>query len=97
MIRKISIKFIIGFSLIFSLSFIVLNQTVKEFIRAFLINHFSNNKASALFSYPVVIDGAKVGIFRFVKDFSLLYAQAKLSSFEIAKNQRCAGLNLALA
>ncbi|MFW5438622.1 sensor histidine kinase [Paenibacillus apiarius] len=166
MIRKISIKFLIGFFLIFSLSFIVLNQTVKEFIRtsnqkivtselvgvknnsnvyvrqAFLINHFTSNelyfgemalemandlkhatgsnvsiytvdgellyssdkymfpyqkdsdlkqaikgrtaysityehnKASVLFSYPVVIDGSKVGILRFSKDFSLIYAQS---------------------
>ncbi|RJG23506.1 cell wall metabolism sensor histidine kinase WalK [Paenibacillus thiaminolyticus] len=166
MIRKISIKFLIGFFLIFSLSFIVLNQTVKEFIRtsnqklvtselvgvknnsnvyvrqAFLINHFTSNElyfgemalemandlkhatgsnvsvytvdgellyssdksmfpyqkdsdlkqaikgrtaysitydhntASVLFSYPVVIDGSKVGILRFSKDFSLIYAQS---------------------
>ncbi|WP_058830552.1 sensor histidine kinase [Paenibacillus polymyxa] len=165
MIRKISIKFLIGFFLIFSLSFIVLNQTVKEFIRtsnqnlvtselvglknnsnvyvrqAFLINHFSSNelyfggiakeiatdlnhttnssigvytvegkllyapdnspfqqqmqsdlqqaiggntaysitydrnKTTVLFSYPVVIDGSKVGILRFYKDFSSLYEQ----------------------
>lgn len=166
MIRKISIKILIGFFLIFSLSFIVLNQTVKEFIRtsnqkivtselvgvknnsnvyvrqAFLINHFTSNElyfgemalemanelkhatgsnvsvytvdgellyssdksmfpyqkdsdlkqaikgrtaysityehntASVLFSYPVVIDGSKVGILRFSKDFSLIYAQS---------------------
>ncbi|KAF6615448.1 ATP-binding protein [Paenibacillus polymyxa] len=165
MIRKISIKFLIGFFLIFSLSFVVLNQTVKEFIRtsnqnlvtselvglknnsnvyvrqAFLINHFSSNelyfgeiareiatnlnhttdssigvytvegkllyapdssifqqqmqsdlqqaidgntaysitydrnKTTVLFSYPVVIDGSKVGILRFYKDFSSLYEQ----------------------
>lgn len=163
--RKISIKFLVGFFLIFSLSFIVLNQTVKEFIRtsnqklvtsdliglknnsnvyvrqAFLINHFTSNKlyfgemaqemandlnhatgssvgvytidgellyadrsvfsgdkesdlkqaidgktaysityehnkASVLFSYPVVIDGSRVGILRFSKDFSLLYQQS---------------------
>jgi signal transduction histidine kinase len=164
--RKISIKFLVGFFLIFSLSFIVLNQTVKEFIRtsnqklvtsdltglknnsnvyvrqAFVINHFTSNKlyfgemaqemandlnhatgssvgvytidgellyasdksvfsedkesdlkqaidgktaysityehnkASVLFSYPVVIDGSKVGILRFSKDFSLLYQQS---------------------
>ncbi|MBE3650777.1 sensor histidine kinase [Paenibacillus polymyxa] len=165
MIRKISIKFLIGFFLIFSLSFVVLNQTVKEFIQtsnqnlvtselvglknnsnvyvrqAFLINHFSSNelyfgeiareiatnlnhttdssigvytvegkllyapdssifqqqmqsdlqqaidgntaysitydrhKTTVLFSYPVVIDGSKVGILRFYKDFSSLYEQ----------------------
>ncbi|WP_318627353.1 HAMP domain-containing sensor histidine kinase [Paenibacillus polymyxa] len=165
MIRKISIKFLIGFFLIFSLSFVVLNQTVKEFIRtsnqnlvtseliglknnsnvyvrqAFLINHFSSNelyfgeiareiatnlnhttdssigvytvegkllyapdssifqqhmqsdlqqaiggntaysitydrnKTTVLFSYPVVIDGSKVGILRFYIDFSSLYEQ----------------------
>ncbi|MFB6365586.1 ATP-binding protein [Paenibacillus elgii] len=166
MIRNISVKSIVGFLLIFSLSFLVLNQTVKESIRtsnqklvtselvglknnsnvyvrqAFLINHFTNNKlyfsqmaqemasdlnhatgsivsvytvegkllyssdqsmfpseknsdlkqaidgktaysityernkASVLFSYPVVIDGTKVGILRFSKDFSLLYTQS---------------------
>lgn len=168
MIRKISVKFLIGFFLIFSFSFVVLNQTVKEYIRtsnqklvtselvglksnskvyvrqAFLINHYSSNElyfgemaqemasdlnhstgssvgiysvdgkllhasdpsvfppekdsdlrqavdgntaysitfeskkkgASVLFSYPVVIDGAKVGILRFAKDFSLLYRQS---------------------
>lgn len=165
MIRKISIKFLIGFLLIFSLSFVVLNQTVKEFIRnsnqslvtneleglknnsngyvrqAFLINHYSSNQlyfgeiakeiavdlnrmtdsgvgiynlngkllyasdatvfpihmqsdlqqaisgntaysitydgrhTTVLFSYPVIIDGAKVGILRFHKDFSALYRQ----------------------
>lgn len=165
MIRKISIKFLIGFFLIFSLSFVVLDQTVKEFIRssnqslvtdeleglknnsngyvyqAFLINHYSNNQlyfgeiakeiavdlnrmtdsrvgiysltgkllytpdrsafpsdmqsdlqqavagntaysityngksTTVLFSYPVIIDGAKVGILRFHKDFSSLYQQ----------------------
>ncbi|WP_411350094.1 ATP-binding protein [Paenibacillus sp. WLX2291] len=165
MVRKISIKFLVGFFLIFSLSFVVLNQTVKEFIRssnqslvtneleglknnsngyvrqAFLINHYSSNQlyfgeiakeiaidlnrmtdssvgiynlsgkllyapdassfpansqsdleqaiggntaysityngknTTVLFSYPVVIDGAKVGILRFHKDFSALYQQ----------------------
>lgn len=166
MIRNISVKFIIGFFLIFLLSFLVLNQTVKESIRtsnkkivaseliglknnsniyvrqAFLINHFSNNrlyfgqmaeemandlnhatgssvsvytvngellyasdesiphltngdlkqavegkaaysitydrdKTSVLFSYPVFIDGTKVGILRFFRDFSLLYEQSR--------------------
>ncbi|WP_068618258.1 HAMP domain-containing sensor histidine kinase [Paenibacillus tuaregi] len=167
MIRTIRAKFIVGFFLIFSLSFLVLNQTVKEVIRtsnqrivtsdltglknnsnvyvrqAFLINHFTNNKlyfgqmaeemvndlnhatgssvsaytvdgvllfssdklkftgrgdddlkqaiagrtaynitydgdqGAVLFSYPVVIDGTKVGILRFAKDFSLLYEQSK--------------------
>ncbi|RJE87775.1 sensor histidine kinase [Paenibacillus sp. 1011MAR3C5] len=166
MIRKISLKFLLGFILIFSISFVVLNQTVKESIRtsnqnlittelvglknnsnvyvrqAFLINHFSNNElyfgemaeelgknlyhatgnsvgvytvqgdllfstdksaflqlekndlveaingktaynirsdenqTSVLFSYPVVIDGSKVGILRFSKDFTLLYQQS---------------------
>lgn len=166
MVNKISTKFLLGFLLIFSLSFVVLNQTVKEFTRtgnqnlitselvglknnsnvyvrqAFLINHFSNNelyfgemaeelgntlnhstgnsvgvytvngellyasdqslfseakendiqeaiegktaysinyndnKTSVLFSYPVVIDGSKVGILRFYKDFTLLYQQS---------------------
>lgn len=167
MVRKISIKFIIGLLLIFSLSFIVLNQTVKGYIessnrnlvsselngfknnsnvyirQAFLINHFTSNemyfgeiapeiardlthttnssvgiytiqgkllytsdssvfsqhqqkesdlqqaingnttysitydshKTTVLFSYPVVIDGSKIGILRFYKDFSTLYEQ----------------------
>jgi signal transduction histidine kinase len=164
--HKISTKFLVGFLFIFSLSFIVLNQTVKEYIfagnqklitselvglknnsnvyvrQAFLINHFSSNElyfgemaeelgnnlnhatgnsvgiytvngellhtsdksafsrtknddlqeavsgktaynisyednnASVFFSYPVVIDGAKVGILRYYKDFSLLYKQS---------------------
>lgn len=166
MLRTIKGKFIIGFFLIFSLSFLVLNQTVKSVIRssnekivtsdlielkknsivyinqAFLINHYKNNelyfgdmadeiveslthstgshvsvytldgtmlsssnrtvfsqgidddlkkaingknayhitydrnKAQVFFSYPVVIDGAKVGILRFSKNFNLLYKQS---------------------
>ncbi|MBT2286755.1 HAMP domain-containing histidine kinase [Paenibacillus polymyxa] len=164
--HKISIKFLVGFLLIFSFSFVVLSQTVKQIIhtsnqnlittelvglknnsnvyvrQTFLINHFTNNelyfgemaeelgnnlnyatgnsvgvytvngellyatdkslfaepkrtdlqeaihgktayninynedKTSVLFSYPVVIDGSKVGILRFYKDFSLLYQQS---------------------
>ncbi len=164
--KRISVKFLVGFFLIFFLSFLILNQTVKEFIQssnqklvtselvglknnsniyvrqAFLINHFTSNtlyfgemaqemaddlnhatgsavgvytvegellhasdssmfgqhqendlqqavngnmaysitydhsSAVALFSYPVVIDGARVGILRFSKDFSLLYQQS---------------------
>lgn len=164
--RKISIKFLLGFLLIFSFSFLVLSQTVKEIIhtsnqnlittelvglknnsnvyvrQTFLINHFSSNelyfgemaeelginlnhatgnsvgvytldgemlfasdkslfsqpqrtdlqeaidgktayninydddKTTVLFSYPVVIDGSKVGILRFYKDFSQLYQQS---------------------
>ncbi|MCI1775260.1 sensor histidine kinase [Paenibacillus lautus] len=166
MIRTIRAKFIVGFFVIFSLSFLVLNQTVKEIIRtsnqkivtsdlvglknnsnvyvrqAFLINHFTNNKlyfgqmaeemvndlkhatsshvsaytvdgkllfssderrfsgpsdadlrqaiegktaytitygrnsGTVLYSYPVIIDGVKVGILRFTKDFTLLYEQS---------------------
>ncbi|MCY9100065.1 HAMP domain-containing histidine kinase [Bacillus inaquosorum] len=166
MFRTIKGKFIIGFFLIFSLSFLVLNQTVKSVIwssnekivtsdlielkknsivyinQAFLINHYKNNelyfgdmaeeiveslthstgsnvgvytvdgtllsssnktvfsqgsdedlkkavngknayritydrnKAQVSFSYPVIIDGAKVGILRFSKDFNLLYKQS---------------------
>ncbi|WP_026280984.1 HAMP domain-containing sensor histidine kinase [Paenibacillus massiliensis] len=166
MMKRISVKFLVGFFLIFFLSFLILNQTVKEFIQssnqklvtselvglknnsniyvrqAFLINHFTSNtlyfgemaqemandlhhatgsavgvytvegellhasdnsmfgqhqendlqqavngnmaysitydhsSAVALFSYPVVIDGARVGILRFSKDFSLLYQQS---------------------
>jgi Signal transduction histidine kinase len=165
-LRTIKGKFIIGFFLIFSLSFLVLNQTVKSVIwssnekivtsdlielkknsivyinQAFLINHYKNNElyfgdmadeivdslthstgsnvgvytvdgtllsssnktvfsqgidedltkaingknayhitydrnqAQVFFSYPVVIDGAKVGILRFSKDFNLLYKQS---------------------
>ncbi|MGG4342257.1 ATP-binding protein [Paenibacillus lautus] len=166
MIRTIRAKFIVGFFLIFCLSFLVLNQTVKEIIRtsnqeivtsdlvglknnsnvyvrqAFLINHFTNNtlyfgqmaeemvndlnhatsshvsaytvdgkllfssdqrefsgqsdedlrqaiegktaytitygrnSGTVLYSYPVIIDGVKVGILRFTKDFTLLYEQS---------------------
>ncbi|KMM61363.1 ATPase [Bacillus glycinifermentans] len=166
MLRTIKGKFIIGFLLIFSLSFLVLNQTVKKIIwssneetvtsdlvelkknsivyvnQAFLINHYKSNelyfgdmademadnlhrstgsdvsvynvngallsssnkkvfsgksdddlkqaikgktayhisndrnKAEVFFSYPVVVDGTKVGILRFSKDFNLLYKQS---------------------
>ncbi|MDA1476903.1 sensor histidine kinase [Bacillus changyiensis] len=166
MLRTIKSKFIIGFFLIFSLSFLILNQTVKKMIlssnqeivtsdlvelkknsivyvnQSFLINHYKNNKlyfgdmaddmvnhlshstesnvsvytvdgqllsssakkvfarssdddlkkaingmtayhitydrnkAEVFFSYPVVIEGKKVGILRFSKDFSLLYKQS---------------------
>lgn len=165
MLHTLRAKFVVGFLLIFGFSFLVLNVTVKEFIRdsnrkiitsdlvdlknnsnvyvrqAFLINHFTNddlyfgqmaeemvsdlhratssdvsaytvdgillsssNQAefagreaddlqlaidgktaytityegsagSVLYSYPVVIDGVKVGILRFAKDFSSLYEQ----------------------
>ncbi|MCM3628326.1 ATP-binding protein [Paenibacillus glycanilyticus] len=165
MLRTLRAKFVIGFFLIFCLSFLVLNITLKEYIRssnrsiitsdlvelknnsnvyvhqAFLINHFTNNDlyfgqmaeemvsdlhratssdvsaytvdgillyssdeskfagrstedlklslggktaytityegstGSVLYSYPVVIDGVKVGILRFAKDFSALYEQ----------------------
>ncbi|MCY6958552.1 sensor histidine kinase [Clostridium brassicae] len=34
------------------------------------------NKTMVYFSYPVVIDNNKVGILRFIKDYSLLYAQS---------------------
>ncbi|SFI27582.1 Signal transduction histidine kinase [Paenibacillus sp. UNC496MF] len=165
MLRTIRAKFAVGFLLIFCLSFLLLNVTLKEYIRssnrtiitsdlvelknngnvyvrqAFLINHFTNNDlyfgqmaeemvgdlrratssdvsaytvdgvllyssdqtkfagrstsdlklalagktaytityagsaGSVLYSYPVVIDGVKVGILRFAKDFSSLYEQ----------------------
>lgn len=166
MLHTIKGKFIIGFFLIFSLSFLVLNQTVKSVIwssnekivtsdlidlkknsivyinQAFLINHYKNNelyfgdmadeiveslthstgnnigvytvngtllsssnktvfsqgadedlkkaingknayhithdqnKAEVFFSFPVVIDGTKVGILRISKNFNLLYKQS---------------------
>ncbi|MCY8021304.1 sensor histidine kinase [Bacillus licheniformis] len=166
MLRTIKGKFIVGFFLIFSLSFLVLNHTVKNVIwssnekivtsdlvelkknstvyvnQAFLINHYKNNelyfgdmademvdnlnhstgsnvgvytvdgallsssdqkvfsrgsdedlqqaikgktayhitynrnKAKVFFSYPVVIEGTKVGILRFSKNFDLLYKQS---------------------
>ncbi len=166
MFRTISAKFAVGFLLIFTFAFLILDQTVKEVIRtsyqkiitddliglknnssvyvrqAFLINHYTNGElyfgqmaeemvsdlhyatssdvgayaadgtllsssdrtafanrtdvdlkqalsgktaysitydddsGSVLFSYPVVIDGVKVGILRFSKDFSLLYGQS---------------------
>ncbi|MDF9412350.1 HAMP domain-containing histidine kinase [Brevibacillus laterosporus] len=37
---------------------------------------YDQNNGEVFFSYPVVIDGSKVGILRFVKDFSLLYEQS---------------------
>ncbi|NEW04833.1 HAMP domain-containing histidine kinase [Paenibacillus sp. SYP-B3998] len=39
--------------------------------------HYTNSTAQVYYSYPVVIDGKKVGILRFVKDFSFLYEQSK--------------------
>lgn len=39
--------------------------------------HYSDRAAEAYYSYPVEIDGKKVGILRFVKDFSLLYEQSR--------------------
>ncbi|REE55419.1 signal transduction histidine kinase [Paenibacillus taihuensis] len=166
MFRTIRAKFVVGFFLIFCLSFLVLNLTLKEVIRssnqkiitsdlielknnanvyvrqAFLIHHFTNNDlyfgqmaeemiddlhrasssdvaaytvdgillyasdgsafssrstddlkqaldgktaytitytgniGSVYYSYPVIIDGVKVGILRYVKDFSPLYEQS---------------------
>ena len=166
MLRTIKGKFIVGFFLIFSLSFLVLNHTVKNVIwssnekivtsdlvelkknsivyvnQAFLINHYKNNelyfgdmadeivdnlnhstgsnvgvytvngallassdqkvfsrgsdedlkqaikgktayhitynrnKAEVSFSYPVVVEGTKVGILRFSKNFDLQYKQS---------------------
>ncbi|NQX69014.1 HAMP domain-containing histidine kinase [Paenibacillus alba] len=37
---------------------------------------YENGTASVLFSYPVIVDGSKVGIIRFAKDFTLLYEQS---------------------
>lgn len=37
---------------------------------------YDQNNGEVFFSYPVVIDGSKVGILRFAKDFSLLYEQS---------------------
>lgn len=37
---------------------------------------YPDGQASVHYSYPVVVDGAKVGIMRFVKDFTLLYEQS---------------------
>lgn len=37
---------------------------------------YDDDSGFVLFSYPVVIDGVKVGILRFSKDFSLLYGQS---------------------
>ncbi|MDU4696055.1 MAG: HAMP domain-containing sensor histidine kinase [Paenibacillus sp.] len=166
MIRTIRGKFLVGFFLIFAVSFLLLNQTVDHIIQksnrniitddliglkknsniyvrqAFLINHFTNDDlyfgqmadeivsdlkratssevsaytvdgvllhsssdaaftqvadddlqqalegktaytisyeqgtAAVRYSYPVIIDGTKVGILRFAKDFTLLYEQS---------------------
>ncbi|MFH5187326.1 ATP-binding protein [Paenibacillus sp. TAB 01] len=38
---------------------------------------YSERTAEVFYAYPVVIDGKKVGILRFVKDFSLLYEQSR--------------------
>ncbi|MNC44008.1 hypothetical protein D3C75_928990 [compost metagenome] len=37
---------------------------------------YNENQTSVMFSYPVVIDGAKVGILRYYKDFTQLYQQS---------------------
>ncbi|MBB6637097.1 HAMP domain-containing sensor histidine kinase [Cohnella thailandensis] len=166
MFRTIRAKFVVGFFLIFSVSFLVLNFAVEEYVQrsnqkliasdliglknnsnifvrqAFLINHYTNNdsyfgqmaeemvndlhratsndvsaytvdgrlhyssnptiftdmpaedlrlategkaaftimhngsRGTVLFSYPVIVDGVKVGILRFSKDFSTLYEQS---------------------
>ncbi|NOU93849.1 HAMP domain-containing protein [Paenibacillus sp. LMG 31456] len=39
--------------------------------------YYTNSAAEVYYSYPVVMDGKKVGILRFVKDFSLLHEQSK--------------------
>ncbi|WP_163860170.1 sensor histidine kinase [Paenibacillus elgii] len=39
--------------------------------------NYTDSTAEAYYSYPVVIDGKKVGILRFAKDFSLLYEQSR--------------------
>ncbi|MFF2092779.1 ATP-binding protein [Paenibacillus sp. NPDC058174] len=165
-LRSIRSKFIVGFFLIFLVSFLLLNQTVTSIIQtsnqkiitddllglkktgnsyvrqAFLINHFTNNEvyfgqiaeemigdllyatssevsaysidgsllyasdpavfagssdndlkqalrgstaytisydsgtAAVLYSYPVIIDGVKVGILRYSKTFGSLYEQS---------------------
>ncbi|MFB9278425.1 sensor histidine kinase [Cohnella cellulosilytica] len=166
-LRSIRAKFVVGFLLIFAISFALLNQTVSSIIRtsnqslitddliglkktgngyvrqAFLVNHFSNDDvyfeqiaeeiigdlyyatssevgaytidgrlihasdpavfsgttgddleqalrgstaytisydggtAGVLYSYPVVIDGKKVGILRYSKPYELLYEQSE--------------------
>ncbi|WP_107924208.1 HAMP domain-containing sensor histidine kinase [Lysinibacillus parviboronicapiens] len=38
---------------------------------------YHRNKVTVFFSYPVVIEGTKVGILRFSKDFTLLYEQSE--------------------
>ncbi|MNJ44831.1 Alkaline phosphatase synthesis sensor protein PhoR [compost metagenome] len=43
---------------------------------AYTINH-ANNLAEVYYSYPVVIDGKKVGILRYNKDFSYLYEHGR--------------------
>lgn len=37
---------------------------------------YENSTASVLFAFPVIVDGTKVGIIRFAKDFTLLYEQS---------------------
>ncbi|MCR8631788.1 sensor histidine kinase [Paenibacillus radicis (ex Xue et al. 2023)] len=39
--------------------------------------YYTNSAAEVYYSYPVVMDGKKVGILRFAKDFSLLHEQSK--------------------
>ncbi|NOV02254.1 sensor histidine kinase [Paenibacillus planticolens] len=37
---------------------------------------YENGTASVLFAFPVIVEGTKVGIVRFAKDFTLLYEQS---------------------
>ncbi|OXS54766.1 two-component sensor histidine kinase [Cohnella sp. CIP 111063] len=39
---------------------------------------YTNGRAEVYYAYPVIIDGIKVGILRFAKDFSLLYEQSRI-------------------
>lgn len=55
------------------------DEDLKEAINgktAYSIKH-SNNLTEVYYSYPVVIDGKKVGILRFNKDFTYLYERSR--------------------
>lgn len=54
------------------------NEDLKQAIKGKTAYHitYNRNKAEVFFSYPVVVEGTKVGILRFSKNFDLLYKQS---------------------
>lgn len=54
------------------------DEDLKQAIKGKTAYHitYNRNKAEVFFSYPVVVEGTKVGILRFSKNFDLLYKQS---------------------